>query len=137
MTRKQRHRQTKDQDLVSFWKKILLAIPKNLVYIFVCIVFFAFAAMCYITYTEHDLVQFLRYNHSKEVVVVDPLFTSLKESMIDELDIIKPMEVPATAFTAKIFFDHFLSESRPVVVRQYAANWAATTEWADKEYLSS
>lgn len=44
-----------DQDAVSFCKQVLLAVPKNLVYIFVGIVLFAFAAMCYITYTEKDL----------------------------------------------------------------------------------
>lgn len=55
ITRKQQHRAQKDDSMVGFWKSILLAIPKNLVYIFVGIVFFAFAAMCYITYTERDL----------------------------------------------------------------------------------
>jgi hypothetical protein len=52
------------------------------------IVFFAFGAMCYITYTEKDLAQFLTYERS-EVVVVDPLFASLKKSMTEELDQVK------------------------------------------------
>ena len=55
-----RHFATKNN--CSFWKKILLVIPKNLVYIFVGIVLFAFGAMCYITYTERDLTKFLN-NH--------------------------------------------------------------------------
>ena len=45
----------KKQKSANWCKAVLLAIPKNLVYIFVGIVFFAFAAMCYITYTEKDL----------------------------------------------------------------------------------
>ena len=62
------------EDPVGFWKKILLAIPKNLVYIFVGIVFFAFGAMCYITYTEKDLTTFLNFEKDVEVVVVDPIY---------------------------------------------------------------
>ncbi len=57
-----------------------------MVYIFVGIVFFAFGAMCYITYTEKDLAQFLTYDRSEEVIMVDPLFYALKKSMIEELD---------------------------------------------------
>ena len=111
------HRANKELDPVSFWKSILLAIPKNLVYIFVCIVFFAFAAMCYITYTEKDLAQFLRYENSAEVVIVDPLFSSLKKSLVEELDQGKPKELDFAFFKSKMFFDHFLSENRPIVVR--------------------
>ena len=87
------HRYNKTSDPVTFWKSILLAIPKNLVYIFVGLVLFAFGAMCWITYTERDLAQFLSYDREKEVVIVDPLFTSLKNSLIDELDKGKPMEL--------------------------------------------
>ena len=86
VSRRHAHRVQKTSDPVSFWKSILLAIPKNLVYIFVGIVFFAFGAMCYITYTEKDLAQFLTYDRGGEVVIVDPLFESLKKSMIEELD---------------------------------------------------
>ena len=53
--RRRRKRAVQEQDPVSFFKAVLLAVPKNLVYIFVGIVCFAFAAMCYITYTERDL----------------------------------------------------------------------------------
>ena len=54
--RRERKKEPEAEDPLAFWlKKILFAIPKNLVYIFVGIVFFAFSAMCYITYTEKDL----------------------------------------------------------------------------------
>ena len=45
----------KTTEYVPLWKTMLLAVPKNLVYIFVAIVFFAFAVMLWITYTERDL----------------------------------------------------------------------------------
>ena len=49
-------------------------IPKNLVYIFVLIILFAFAAMSYITYLEIDLADFVAYNPTREVVVIDPIY---------------------------------------------------------------
>ena len=134
--RARKHRARKEADPVSFWKKILLAIPKNLVYIFVGIVFFAFAAMCYITYTEKDLAQFLRYEHSQEVVIVDPLYTQLKESLIEELDKHKPVDAQKQNFIPKVFFNHFLNKNRPVIIRQYASNWKATKTWGDLDYLA-
>ena len=48
---------------------------------FVIVIAFAFAAMMYITYTDRNMTEFLTYDRTKEVVVVDPLFNSLKESM--------------------------------------------------------
>ena len=68
-------------------------------------------------------------------MIVDPLYTSLRESLIDELDKIKPVETQSANFNNKAFFDHFLSESRPIVIRQYAGNWRATKNWGDKDYL--
>ena len=93
---------------------------------FVGIVFFAFGAMCWITYTEKDLAQFLRYDRTDLQVIVDPLFTSLKRSLVSELDEKSPKEMESSQLTAKFFFDHFLSENRPLVVRSYAKNWKAT-----------
>ena len=114
----------------------MLAIPKNLVYIFVAIVLFAFAAMCWITYTEKDLAMFLKYERSQEVVIVDPLFTSLKKSLIDELDKTNVASVDVLKFNEKTFFDDYLSESRALVVKHYASQWPAINKWADKQYLT-
>lgn len=44
--------------------KLLLLIPKNLVYVFVCIILFAFGGMMYITYTEKNMTEFLTYNRT-------------------------------------------------------------------------
>jgi len=59
------------------WQEILFLIPKNLVYIFVAIIVFAFLAMMYITYTDRNMTEFLTYDRTKEVIVIDPLFVSL------------------------------------------------------------
>lgn len=37
--------------------------------------------MCWITYTDRNMTEFLNYDRTKEVVIVDPLFTSLRESL--------------------------------------------------------
>ena len=37
--------------------------------------------MCWITYTDRNMTEFLSYDRTKEVVIVDPLFTSLRESL--------------------------------------------------------
>ena len=70
------------------------------------------------------------------MVVVDPLFISLRESLIDELDRERPAEISATHFSAKPFFDHYLSENRPLVIRGYASEWQATQKWTEWDYLT-
>lgn len=37
--------------------------------------------MCWITYTDRNMTEFLSYDRTKEVVIVDPLYTSLRESL--------------------------------------------------------
>lgn len=63
------------------WLEILWLIPKNLVYVFVIVIVFAFAAMLYITYTDRNMTEFLAYDRTREVVLVDPLFPSLQASV--------------------------------------------------------
>ena len=57
--------------------------------------------------------------------------------MIQELDKKEPFAIESSDFGLKPFFDHFLSENRPLVIRQYASEWNATKNWSDKKYLSS
>jgi hypothetical protein len=63
------------------WWRILLAVPKNLVYVFAGVILFAFLCMLYITYTEKDMTDFLSYDRTKEVIVVDPVFKALRSKM--------------------------------------------------------
>ena len=44
--------------------RCLLLIPKNLVYVFILVIAFAFAAMTYITYTEQNLREFVSWGRS-------------------------------------------------------------------------
>ena len=113
--------------------QVLLLIPKNLVYVFILIILFAFAAMSYITYTEQDLGDFVAYNRTREVVVVDPVYQKLQELMVsDEEDV---ESVHRNDFTMKMFVDDFVTMVRPLVIRDYADAWDATHKWSDKEYL--
>ena len=57
--------------------------------------------------------------------------------MMNELDKKEPFAIDGSNFGIKPFFDHFLSENRPLVIRQYAAEWSATKNWGDKKYLSN
>ena len=56
-----------------------MAVPRNLVYVFACVIVFAFLGMLYIVYTERDLTSFLSHDgmsgvQIREDVVVHPLF---------------------------------------------------------------
>jgi len=74
--------------------------------------------MIWITYTEDGLKKFLvKREKIKEVRVIDPLFKSLKESMKKDLGKERPIELVMAGFNTKDFFDHYLSEHRPVVIR--------------------
>jgi hypothetical protein len=77
----QRKRQQRRPQKQPLWKEILWMIPKNLVYIFALVIILSFVVMIWITYTEKNMTEFLTYERNSESVRVDPLFTSLKESM--------------------------------------------------------
>jgi ABC-type uncharacterized transport system permease subunit len=57
-TKSTKRHQGSDQDK-PFWKRCLLAVPKNLVYVFALVVVFAFLCMLYITSTGYDLAAFV------------------------------------------------------------------------------
>lgn len=113
------------------WKKILWAIPKNLVYIFVCVILFAFIGMLYVTYFDKNLTEFLSYDRSHEVVVVAPVYKQLKKSMV--LDKYSPAEERAT-LDVKTFNRKYLLANRPVKVKELCLFWGATQKWT-LEYL--
>lgn len=74
--------------------KMLMAIPKNLVYVFLLVIIIAFAGMIYVVYTEKDLSTFITsqyLNEMNENVVVHPLFNHFKRILanVDEVPKIK------------------------------------------------
>ena len=55
---------------------LLMAIPRNLVYVFLLVIIIAFAGMIYVVYSEKDLSSFM-YSSNVEVqenIMVHPLF---------------------------------------------------------------
>jgi len=115
------------------WWRILLGIPKNLVYIFAGVILFAFLCMLYITYTEKDMTDFLSYDRTKEVIVVDPVFKALKSKM--DLSKTKVDEIQASKFGPKVLNVSYMTKNKPVVVKGMAKSWGATTKWSDKQYF--
>jgi hypothetical protein len=63
---KTRRRTTQKKTEQPLWLKLAWAIPKNLVYILVFIIFGAFLFMCWMTYTEQNMTEFLAYDRSSQ-----------------------------------------------------------------------
>lgn len=85
-----------------------MAVPRNLVYVFACVIVFAFVGMLYIVYTEKDLKSFLTYDQStsggvngREDVVVHPLFWHLRNA-VETVDLVP--EVELEYLTTKKFY---------------------------------
>ena len=87
-----------------------MALPKNLVYVFVIIIFMAFLGMAYLIYSvsSEDLSNFTSYDREKEVITIDPVLRSMLEYMhLDEYNI---PEMAMSEFSEHKFFDDYLSQ---------------------------
>jgi hypothetical protein len=118
-----------------------MAIPRNLVYVFACVIVFAFLGMLYIVYTEKDLKSFLTYDINsgsnggftiKEDVVVHPLFWHLRNAVqtVDQVPSVKQEDM-----TTKKFYQEFLTNNLPFVMTDGAKSWPAIKKWKDLDYL--
>jgi hypothetical protein len=108
---------------------LLLLIPKNLVYILIFLVVASFVIMSWFVYTERNLTQFISsYDRSKEVFVVNPLFTQLQKSM--ELKKHRADVVQFGNLTIREFNSNYLTKNQPVHVQGMAAQWPATSTWS-------
>ena len=69
-------RRARDNELEkqSLFTRMILLIPKNLVYLFLLVILGSFIAMSYITYTEKNLTEFLVYNRTREEIEINPLY---------------------------------------------------------------
>ena len=121
-TRARRTTQKKTEQ--PLWLKLAWAIPKNLVYILVFIIFGAFLFMCWMTYTEQNMTEFLAYDRTREYESVHPLFAKLKKSMDPQKA--KVDEFSFSNFTLKQFSTGYVSKNRPVLVKGMADDWNAT-----------
>ena len=102
----------------------LLAIPKNLVYFFVLIILAAFAAVCWIAYYEQDLEDFIAYDRTEEIVVVDPVFKQLQKTV--PLDRLVIPALPSSQVSPGLVAREYVSQNRPLLISGYANDWAAT-----------
>lgn len=119
-----------------------MAIPRNLVYVFACVIVFAFLGMLYIVYTEKDLKSFLTYDiggsnggvQVREDVVVHPLFWHLRNA-VQQVE-----KIPRTKLedmTTKKFYQEYLTNNLPVVVEDGAKDWPAIEKWKDLKYVGT
>ena len=95
--------------------RCLLLIPKNLVYVFLVIICFAFAAMSYIAYTEKDLKEFLSWRvKEREEFTIHDMFKLLQSDL--RLDVGKIRD-EHYEIDKRRFNTEYLSQSRPTVVK--------------------
>ncbi len=93
------------------WKRALLCIPKNLVYVFAAIIVVAFAGMMYITYSDKDIQDFLEFERTQEVIDIAPLFKHLRQY----LELTKEVEI-AQNLNVRQFNQLYLNKNKPVVI---------------------
>jgi hypothetical protein len=77
--------------------------------------------------------KFVNYDREREVVVVDPLFQLLQETM--ELPKHHIDEEKAANFTVKMLNTKYLVKNKPVKIKGYAKDWKAIELWTNKTYL--
>jgi hypothetical protein len=117
-----------------------MAIPRNLVYVFACVIVTAFIGMLYIVYTEKDLKNFLTYDitstsgglSGKEDVVVHPLFWHLRNA-VQQVDQVP--EFTLDEMTTMKFYTEHLTANLPVVISDGAKDWPALSKWQNLEYI--
>jgi hypothetical protein len=117
-----------------------MAIPRNLVYVFACVIVFAFLGMLYIVYTEKDLKSFLTYDigsvsgglQIREDVVVHPLFWHLRNA-VQQVESIPRASL--AEMTTKKFYQEYLTNNLPVVVEDGAKDWPEIKKWKDLDYV--
>lgn len=100
-----------------------MAIPKNLVYIFICAIVGAFLGMAYIVYFDIDINKFnIQFNYKKVDAKVHPLYLHLQKTLPA-----LPNEVPVLSkMDKKSFYSNYISESFPVLVKGASADWEIT-----------
>lgn len=69
-----------------------MAIPRNLVYVFLLAIIIAFGGMIYVVYTEKDLSYFITSPDTNDSVVVHPLF-SFFEKVLPNPDYIPKINI--------------------------------------------
>ena len=114
-----------------------MAIPRNLVYVFACVIVFAFLGMLFIVYTERDLKSFISLDGNTDLVVrenlvVHPLFEHLKNA-VPAIDTIPYLSLED--MTPKKFYQEYLTNSLPFTMVDGCRDWPAFESWQNLSYL--
>eukprot|EP00347_Sterkiella_histriomuscorum_P003417 403364374 len=115
--------------------KLIMAIPRNLVYFFLLAIIMAFAGMIYVVYTEKDLTSFMNAASRESAtgnVVVHPLFQHFKQQLgqLEKVPVEKVGDL-----TVKKFYSGYITKNIPVLVQDGCLKWPAFENWKDKWYL--
>ena len=112
---------------------MLMAVPRNLVYVFACVIVFAFLCMVYIVYSEKNLASFMTAsNQVNENLVIHPIFDHFRKVLtsVDQIPQLSLLEM-----TPKRFYQEFLTNNVPAVVSDGCRTWPAVDKWQRKAYL--
>ncbi len=110
--------------------RLLMLLPRNLIYVFVLLIVAAFAGMVYVVYYSDDYSYLAELN--KTEVIVHPLFKSFIEGM---KDINSVPEMKLSEIDLKFFYEHHLSHSQPLYVSNGAMKFPAFDKWRNNTYL--
>ena len=103
----------------SWQYRLLMAIPRNLVYVFLCVIVGAFAGMLYIVYFQNDLGSVFSsgalagQDYEGQSVRVHPLYDHFRKIM-DEYVYIP--EETRSSLSSQAFYQKYLTKNVPVLV---------------------
>ena len=85
-----------------------MALPRNMIYVFLCVIIFAFLCMLYIVYSGKNMKNLLEYNVgiNSHNVVVHPLFQHMQTKFSTDPVI---AEEGVGTMTSKYFYKNYLS----------------------------
>jgi len=149
--RKKKSKHSTDSTLAQGgWYRLVWALPKNLIYVGLCITVTSFAYMIYVIVASSDLDQSGYFKSLMENVdsgLIAPLTSNDTEedtkhglnafySFWQKQDIIEKVPyVPLGKLTMAVFYKEILIKSRPLFVTDGCASWSAITKWPKLDYL--
>ena len=99
-----------------------MTIPRNLVYVFLCVIVGAFLGMIYILYTDASVDVFGKAELNSLGVTVHPLFKNLRSHLTEYMFV--PEETIQTITTQR-FYNEYLTKSIPLLIKDGCEYWSA------------
>eukprot|EP00347_Sterkiella_histriomuscorum_P022824 403337013 len=117
----------------SWGYKMLMALPRNLVKVFVLVILLAFLSMIYVVYTGSDLKNFLKHDLViNENLMEHPLFYHFQTTIPQPTEIEK---VELKNLDSVTFYQNYLTQNKPVLVKDGSETWKAKERW-NLDYLN-